>query len=444
MEKNRGFQIPRVLLPAENVNLVKWACVACDQFTSQPDYWKTVEKYVGNAPSTLHITLPEVYLESENVHDHIADMKETMRAYLEDGILTELPEGVVLTERHINGKVRKGILLAMDLEQYDYRIENKPLLRATEETVLSRIPPRVEIRRGAAVELPHIMLLMDDEKDSVIGPLHMQRNSLAKLYDFELMMDGGRIEGWLVNNPKMISDLEKAINSLPARDNMTFCVGDGNHSLATAKAIWEEAKESLSREEQENHPLRYALCEIINLRDPAVEFMPIHRVMFGVNPAGCVQYIVERLRDKGKKAKLVFGRWRAEIEHDGTYQIPFLYHDGAGRIIIENPEHPLAIGEVQQIFEEYMSQNPSAHIDYIHGDEAFSELSKQYDNIGFYFEAMDKATFFDMIVKCGVLPKKTFSLGEAEEKRYYLEGRLLAPYEYEDEEEPAGPETDHQ
>lgn len=437
MEKNKGFQIPRVLLPAENVNLLKWACVACDQFTSQPDYWKAVERYVGNAPSTLRITLPEVYLEGENVHDRIADMKETMHSYLESGVLSELPEGVVLTERHIGGKVRKGILLAMDLEQYDYRIENKPVLRATEQTVLERIPPRAQIRRGAVVELPHIMLLMDDESDSVIGPLHMQRNSLPKLYDFELMMDGGRVEGWLVESPKLISALCDAITNLPARDNMTFCVGDGNHSLATAKTIWEEAKANLTEAEQENHPLRYALCEVINLRDPAVEFMPIHRVLFGVNPAGCAQYIVERLRERGKKAKLVFGRWRAEITHDGTYQIPFLYHDGAGRIIIENPEHPLAVGEVQEIFEEYIAANPSAHIDYIHGDDAFAELSKQYDNIGFYFEAMDKSAFFDLIVKCGVLPKKTFSLGEAEEKRYYLEGRLLAPYA---EEEPAVPE----
>lgn len=437
-KKEQGFQIPRVLLPAENVNLAKWACVACDQFTSQPDYWKAVERFVGNAPSTLHITLPEIYLEDANVNEHIADMKETMREYLESGVLEELPKGVVLTERHIGGKVRKGILLAMDLEQYDYRIENKPMLRATEQTVLSRIPPRVQIRRGAAVELPHVMLLMDDEQDTVIGPLHAQRTALPKLYDFDLMMDGGRIEGWLVDSPKLLDGLVQAIGALPRRDNMLFCVGDGNHSLATAKTIWDEAKESLTPEERENHPLRYALCEIINLRDRAVEFMPIHRVLFGANPAGCAQFLVERMREKGTDAKLVFGRWRSEIEHDGTYQIPFLYHDGAGRIIIENPKHPLAVGEIQEAFEDYIRENPSAKIDYIHGDEAFGELARQYDNIGFYFEALDKAEFFDLIVKCGVLPKKTFSLGEAEEKRYYLEGRLIVPEQQ--EETPAEPE----
>ena len=431
-KQKMGFRIPQVLLPAENVNLAKWACVACDQYTSQPDYWKAVEKFVGTAPSTLHITLPEVYLEDQDVHARIQDMKETMHDYIDGGILQQLPQGVVLTERHLKGKLRKGILLAMDLEQYDYQIENRPLLRATEQTVLSRIPPRAEIRRGAVVELPHIMLMIDDEKDSVIGPLHMQRNTFPKLYDFDLMMDGGRIEGWLVDKQKPIDEMNEAFEKLPRHDNMLFCVGDGNHSLATAKAIWDEAKEGLTPQEREDHPLRFALCEIINLRDKAVEFMPIHRIMFGVNATACVQFVVERLREKGRKAKLIFGRWRKKIESDGTFQIPFLYHDGAGRIVIEEPEHPLAIGEVQDIFEEYLEENGSG-IDYIHGDDAFMELAKQYDNLGFYFEPMEKSEFFDMIVKCGVLPKKTFSLGEAEEKRYYLEGRMLAPYETQEE-----------
>ncbi len=431
-KQEMGFQLPRVLLPAENVNLVKWACVACDQYTSQPDYWKSVEKFVGSAPSMLRITLPEVYLEEEDVHARIVAMKETMRDYIDNGTLVQLPQGIVLTERHLKGKLRKGILLAMDLEQYDYRIENKPQLRATEQTVLSRIPPRAEIRRGAAVELPHILLMMDDEKDSVIGPLHMQRNTFPKLYDFELMMDGGRIEGWLVDKPKILDEMTAALAQLPRHDNMLFCVGDGNHSLATAKAIWEETKEELTQEEQQDHPLRYALCEIINLRDKAVEFMPIHRVLFGVNATACVQFVVERLRERGRKAKVIFGRWRKEIEHDGTFQIPFLYRDGAGKIVIEDPQHPLAIGEVQEIFEEYLEQSGQG-IDYIHGDDAFMELAKQYDNLGFYFEAMEKQSFFDMIVKCGVLPKKTFSLGEAEEKRYYLEGRMLAPFEIREE-----------
>ena len=433
-----GFMIPQVLMPAQDIHMEKWACVACDQFTSQPDYWNKVERFVGNAPSTLHMVLPEVYLEADNVAGEIENLKAEMHDYMQRGIVRPLEPGIVLTERHMGGKHRKGILLAVDLEQYDYRIENKPLIRATEQTVMSRIPPRMTIRRGAEIELPHIMLLMDDPDDSVIGPLHIQRNNLPKLYDFDLMMGGGKIEGWLVSEPKLLDAVTAAIANLERHDNMLFCVGDGNHSLATAKAVWDEAKQDLTEEEREDHPLRFALCEVINLRDRAVEFMPIHRVMFGVNASACVQFIVERLREKEVKAKLVFGRWRSEIEHDGTYQIPFLYRDGAGRIIIEDPQHPLAIGELQDIFEEYIAQNPNASLDYIHGNDAFMELSRDYGNIGFFFEPMEKAEFFDMVVRCGVLPKKTFSLGEAEEKRYYLEGRALTlPVEEMIEEEPA-------
>ncbi|MEG0251600.1 MAG: DUF1015 domain-containing protein [Christensenellaceae bacterium] len=424
-----GFKIPQILMPAQNVNLKKWSCVACDQFTSQPEYWNDVEKFVGNAPSTLHMVLPEIYLEHEDVEQRMEHLKNVMFDYLDTGVLEAMPHGVMLTERNIDGKIRKGILLAMDLEQYDYHIENKPLIRATEQTVMSRIPPRVKIRRDAPVEIPHIMLMIDDEQDSVIGALHMQRKNMV--YDFDLMMDGGRCQGWLFSDEKALDGMIDAIAGLKKHDNMLFCVGDGNHSLATAKTIWDDLKQGLSAAQRENHPLRYALCEVINLRDRAVEFMPIHRVLFGTNAAGCAQFVVDRLREKGAKAKLIFGRWRTETEHDGTFQIPFLYRDGAGKITIEEPRHPLAIGEVQDVFDEYIKRNPQTKMDYIHGDGAFEELARGYDNIGFYFEALKKSAFFDTIVKCGVLPKKTFSLGEAEQKRYYLECRALKEQETE-------------
>ncbi len=433
--KQLGFTVPEVLLPAENVNLKKWACVACDQFTSQPEYWAEVEKQVGAAGSALHIMLPEIYLEREDTDDNIAHMKQVMADYLADGVLELLPRGIVLTERHIGGKLRKGILLAMDLEQYSYEAGEKPMIRATEQTVLSRIPPRVKIRRGALVEMPHIMLLIDDEADEVIGGLHMQRGSLKKLYDFELMMDGGRIEGFLADEPKQIQGVVEAIARLPKRDNMLYCVGDGNHSLATAKTIWDEAKKNLSPEQCENHPLRYALCEIINLRDRAVEFMPIHRMLFGVNPSACAQFVVEKLKERGRDAKLVFGRWNpSTATEEGHFIIPFIYHDGAGKIIIENPSHPLAVGEVQDILEEFASQSKSSSIDYIHGDETLIDMARtKYDAVGFFFDALDKARFFDLLIQCGVLPKKTFSLGEAEEKRYYMECRMLTEITADDE-----------
>ena len=420
-----GFTVPESMVPAQAIDHKKWSCVACDQFTSQPEYWAKVEKLVGNAPSSLHIMLPEVYLEDDHVAEQIAHMKNVMQDYLYDNVLDKLERGIILTERHMGNKVRKGILLAMDLEQYDWDISKKPMIRATEQTVLSRIPPRVAIRRGAVLEMPHIMLLIDDPDDTVIGNLHIQRGSMKKIYDFDLMMGGGALEGWLAEE-KLVDQTIDAISHLDKKDNMLFCVGDGNHSLATAKTIWEETKTELTPEEQENHPLRYALCEVINLRDRAVEFMPIHRLFFGVNPSECAYYVVEKLNAAGKNAKLVFGRWNPSVEApDGAYVIPFKYHDGAGKIIIENPSHPLAVGEVQDIFEEYLTVAKSGSIDYIHGDEAFLELSNEYDAIGFYFDALQKSDFFDLIVKCGVLPKKTFSLGEAEQKRYYMECRLL-------------------
>lgn len=421
-----GFCIPDIMMPAEDIDLQKWACVACDQFTSQPKYWQEVEKKVGSAPSTLHIILPEIYLEQPDVEDRISYLKQVMKDYVDGGVVERLKKGIVLTERFIAGKVRKGILLAVDLEQYDYKIENKPLIRATEQTVLTRIPPRVRIRRDAELEVPHIMLMIDDEEDSVIGPLHMQRDSFHKLYDVDLMMGGGNCEGWFIDNERVLDTMAEAISNLKKHDNMLFCVGDGNHSLATAKTIWDEVKQDLTPEQQQNSPLRYALCEVINLRDRAVEFMPIHRVLFNINPSACVNYIVERLQEKGAKAKLIFGRWNPDTKSDGMEMVvPFLYKDGAGKIVIEEPSHPLAVGEVQELFEDYIAQNKQSSIDYIHGDEAFMELSKQYDNIGFYFDALEKSEFFPLIVRCGVLPKKTFSLGEAEEKRYYMECRRL-------------------
>ncbi|MGI6152876.1 MAG: DUF1015 domain-containing protein [Christensenellaceae bacterium] len=422
----QGFTYAELLMPADSVDYHKWAVVACDQFTSQPGYWKQVSKLVGAAPSSLHIVLPEIYLEDDDVSERIHHMKTVMTDYLKDGILVPLKSGLVLTERHIRGRIRKGILLNIDLECYDYDISKKPVVRATESTVLSRIPPRVEIRRGAAIESPHIMLMMDDPEDEIIGSLHMQRGSFEKLYDFDLMMDGGRIEGWFTDNEKVLEKTRGLIEKLPRHDNMLFCVGDGNHSLATAKTIWEEAKKELSPEERQTSPLRYALTEVINLRDRAVEFMPIHRVLFNVNPANCAQYVTDKLNEAGKAARLVFGRWHKETAaENGAFAIPFLYKDGAGKIIIEKPSHPLAVGEVQDILEEYVAQNAQRSIDYIHGDDAFSALSEEYDCIGFYFDALEKSEFFDLIIRCGALPKKTFSLGEAQEKRYYLECRQL-------------------
>ena len=424
-----GYIIPRIMMPSRSVNLRKWSVVACDQYTSQREYWEEVAKFVGNAPSTLHLILPEAHLGDNDLPDRIGKMRRTMREYIADGVVEPQRPGIVLTERHLGSVVRKGILMAMDLEAYDWDIEKRPMIRSSERTVLERIPARVRIRRDAWLELPHIILLIDDPRDAVIGTLHMERDKFRRLYDFDLMMNGGRVEGWLVRDDDVLEETARHISTLKRHDNMLYCVGDGNHSLATAKTIWDEAKQEMSEKERRESPLRYALCEIVNLRDPAIEFEPIHRVFFGVNPVELAEYVTARLNAAGREARLVYersGRSRQTVPHPpDPFTVPFNYHDGVGRITIGRPEHPLALGELQPVFDEYISDHPGAELDYIHGDEAYMELCERYDTMGFFFAPMRKEDFFDTVVRCGVLPRKTFSIGEPDEKRYYLESRLL-------------------
>lgn len=424
-----GYTVPRIMMPARTVNLRKWSVVACDQYTSQPEYWAEVARYVGSAPSTLHLILPEAHLGENDLPERISEMRRAMREYVTQGIVKAQRPGIVLTERHLGPLVRKGILLAMDLEAYDWDIAKHPMIRSSERTVLERIPARVRIRRDAWLELPHIILLIDDPQDAVIGPLHYEREKFKRLYDFELMMDGGRVEGWLVRGDETLENVAGRIGSLRRHDNMLYCVGDGNHSLATAKTIWDEAVQEMSAKERRESPLRYALCEIVNLHDPAIQFEAIHRVFFGVNPIELAEYVTGRLNAAGREARLVYersGRSRQTVPQvSDPFTVPFNYHDGVGRIIISRPEHPLALGELQPIFDEYVAENPAVRLDYIHGDAAYMELCEGYDTMGFFFAPMRKEEFFDTVVRCGVLPKKTFSIGEPDEKRYYLESRLL-------------------
>ncbi|MBQ9941807.1 MAG: DUF1015 domain-containing protein [Christensenellaceae bacterium] len=428
MNNNRalGVAVPEILIPDEKVNMKKWSVVACDQFTTNQKYWLDVEKQVGVSPSTLHIMLPEIYLERPDVEERIARTKEIMRSYLDDSVLNLLPAGFVLVERYIDGQPRKGLMVAVDLEEYDFDIYKKPLIRATEETLLERIPPRVEIRKNADVEMPHVLVLMDDRENKVIEPLWQRRNRFPKLYDFDLMQDGGRIAGYFVNDEAAIEATMEALKALPVHDGMRFCVGDGNHSLATAKAVWNQAKEQLSEEELAESPMRYALVELINLYDDALTLKPIHRVLYNVNSAQCVQKIVDQLNKTGREARLVFSRRKPAMQMShGVQTVFFTSKDSSGRIEINNPSHPLVVGEIQDVLEKVAREMPSSKLEYIHGDAELEAAASEYDTLGFYMPAMDKDTFFDMIIHCGVLPKKSFSLGEANEKRYYLECRLL-------------------
>ena len=435
IKNNAGIAVPELLLPNDSINMKKWAVIACDQYTSQPEYWEDVAKFVGAAPSMLHIVLPEIYLKDDHVKQFIEDTKANMQEYLASGVFTKLPPGILLTERQMGGVLRKGILLCVDLEEYDFDLSHDPSVRATEKTLLERIPPRIAIREGAAIESPHVMVLMDDVSDSVIGPLHIQRDTFDLLYDFDLMMNGGRIKGYFTSSDKQIRHVLEAIEQLPMHGNMRFCVGDGNHSLATAKAVWMRAKENLSEEEMQNHPLRYALCEFVNIHDDGIQFMPIHRVIFKTTPSVCLQHLVSELNKSGLSAKLVFGRWRGGQEALTGNQIPFLYRESAGNLMFDQQLDPIALGRIQEILDRYVAENENTGIDYIHGDTAFEELSKEYDNLGLYFAPMAKETFFSQVDACGVLPKKSFSMGEAEQKRYYLECRLLCDVQEEQAEE---------
>ncbi len=438
--QNVGVGIPEILLPSLNIKMNKWSVIACDQFTSQPEYWLQVEKIVGNAPSILHMILPEVYLNYEGISDNIDNIKVVMHDYIQKGILEQLPRGIMLTERTMGSTVRKGLVMAVDLECYDYNIQNKPLIRATEKTLLERIPPRVTIRQEAPLETSHVMIMMDDMQDGVIGPLYKIKDELEKLYDFDLMMGGGRIRGYFTEKQELLDNVMEALSKLPVHDGMRFCVGDGNHSLAAAKTVWDIAKEKLTEEERENHPLRYALCEFVNIHDSGVEFMPIHRVIFKVNPINCLEFIVDRLNRRGAKARILFGRWRGGTEN--ANELPFRYRDGAGRIIIEHKNHPLILGDVQDILDDFLKESPNSTMDYIHGQDSFEELSRAYDNLGLYFAPIQKERFFDTVIECGVLPKKSFSLGEAEHKRYYTECRLLVKPDAEKENAKAGSAAD--
>ena len=307
--KKIGVGVPKILLTKDGINLNKWAVVACDQFTSEPEYWHEVEKYVGESPSTLKITLPEIYLESEDKSERIAKTVTEMKKYLDEETLEEKFEGFVLVDRKTkNAESRKGLVVALDLEKYEYMKGSKTLIRATEGTVESRIPPRLEIRKNALIELPHIMVLIDDPNKTVIEPLFEE--NLKKIYDIKLMMEGGQIRGWQISEEKLIEKIGDALEKLISEDGFLFAMGDGNHSLATAKTHWNNIKNTLSESEKGTHPARFALVELVNVHDDGLEFEPIHRVLFGVDKEKLVNY----LRGEGKEIEMIVGGVKEKIK----------------------------------------------------------------------------------------------------------------------------------
>ena len=394
---DNALHTARILLPRAGIAPEKWAVVACDQFTAQPEYWRQADALVGDAPSTLRLILPEAWLAEGEAR--IPAIHAAMGQYLADGTLeTAVEDGFVLVERDTPAGARPGLVVALDLEAYDYNPGSASLIRATEGTVLERVPPRARIRAGAPVELPHVMMLIDDPGMTVIEPLLERRASLRPLYDFELMLGGGH---------KGVFDAIDALNA--KADGLLYAVGDGNHSLAAARKCWLELRDTLPPEARANHPARYALVELVNLACPALVFEPIHRALFGVNPSELMDAYRDALRADG-----------AELG-EGDDLVAF---DGAGHTWrFKSAEHPLA--RLQAFLDRWLSAHPEARIDYIHGEAALRQLVDRPDALGLMPRPFDKSELFDAIRRHGVLPRKTFSMGEATEKRYYMEARRI-------------------
>jgi len=415
------FKRGNILLP-KNADMTKWSVVACDQYTSEPEYWADVEKIVGENPSTLKLTLPEIYLEEENIQERINNINENMKELMEENFFNEYKDSMIYLQRtQKDGKIREGLMGIVDLEGYNYEVGSQTPIRATEKTVIERIPPRVKIRQNATLELPHIMILIDDDKKDIIESLKTKVNENDVVYDFDLMKDGGHIKGYLLNNSTM-DEIDRKLELLADEDSfekkydvknkgvLLFAMGDGNHSLATAKACYENLKKTMSEEEYLNNPARYALVELVNLHSDALEFEAINRVVFDTNPENLIkklkEYYIINKEGNGEKFEII------------TKDIDEIWY-------IENPKSNISVGSIQIFLDEYLKEN-AGKIDYIHGEEVTKELTRKNDNnVGFIFDAMPKSELFKTVILDGSLPRKTFSMGHSYDKRYYLEARKI-------------------
>ena len=405
------FLPANILFPKVD-SMEQWAVIACDQFVSQKEYWQQVRDYVGNAPSSLHLILPEADLDQDPAAA-ISNINRNMARYLAEGLFTCYESAFIYVERTLlNGSTRRGVIGAVDLEQYDYTPGSSAAIRATEKTVEERIPPRMDIRRDAPIELPHVLLLCDDEKRQLLESVADRKDTLPLLYDFDLMQGGGRIRGWLVQGEAA----DKFCTALDAYESrcrekfgdapVLFAVGDGNHSLASAKGCYEELKARNSNKDLSAHPARYALVELENIHDESQEFEPIHRIITDTDP------------------KAMLAALESAVCAEGGCPVKWFAGNESGTVYLRVAEGQLPIGVLQAFLDDYLNTNPG-ETDYIHGDDALAQLARADKAIGFLLPAMEKGNLFTGIIADGVLPRKTFSMGHAQEKRYYLEARRI-------------------
>ena len=408
--------LPADILMPKTDAMEKWAVIACDQFTSDQAYWDRVRKNAEGAVSTINLILPEAELGTAKEAEHTAAINATMAEYMKNDVFTTYANSLIYVERTLeNGSIRKGLIGMVDLDAYDYSTGATSAIRATERTVPERIPPRQRVRRDAPIELPHILMLCDDHKKELIEPIGEKKDSLKKLYDFDLMEDGGHIAGWLVEGcdveafnavltryTETVGEKYEGLKGVP----MVFAVGDGNHSLATAKSCYEELKANNPGVDLSNHPARYALVELENIHDEAQVFEPIHRVVFNTDTR-----------------KLL-----AALEKDscaeGGFPVKWYIGSESGTLSLDRAKSELAVGVLQGFLDAYLKEN-AGEIDYIHDDDALVELAQKENAIGFLLPAMEKSQLFRGVIADGILPRKTFSMGHSREKRYYLEGRKI-------------------
>ena len=427
-----GLRIPEILLP-KNIDLSTWSVIACDQYTQDKDYWKNVEEKAGNKPSTLNLILPEVYLGSPDKADRIKKIRQSMKEYLDTGVFADAKKCFIYLERKTAfGRTRKGLVAQIDLETYEWKPFSKANIRATEATIVERIPPRMEIRKGAPLELPHIMLLVNDKDDLLVGA-NKPTDGRAPIYDGDLMANGGHITGWALESKVDIEGVEKALNLIaeknasPDGSTFLFAVGDGNHSLATAKAVWDEYKKE--HPEDKDSPVRYALIEIVNIYDTGLTFEPIHRVIFNIDNEALIKKLAEKLNgnikaldDADKVIKAVKDSWA---------NFGFFYLDSEGKqknVLLETKIKELAVARLQPEIDAFLKELPDqskAEIDYIHGTDEVLKLGSKENSLGILLPPIAKDSFFETINGRGPLPRKSFSMGEADEKRFYLECRQL-------------------
>jgi len=438
-----ALQVPTILLPREDVDLAAWAVIACDQYTSQPAYWEAVERLVGERPSTLRLMLPEAHLASADRPQRITAIHATMQRYLEQGVLRPCAPGFVLVNRTDSaGRTRRGLVAALDLEAYSYAPTAASLIRASEGTVLERLPPRADVRRGAALESPHVMVLIDDPERSVVEPLFDEQ--LPRLYDTDLMQGGGHVQGWLVDQERLWRKV--AINlarlagpewfatrhGLADRPVLLYAMGDGNHSFATAKLVWEEIRRAgADRAALQAHPARHALVEIVNVHDEGLRFEPIHRLVSGVEPQRLLRRMQLHFQAAGCACSCQpyesLARLRAELERPHSramHLVPCLSAEGCALLRIDTPRSALPVGSLEGFFEAEGLRPPQ--LDYIHGDQVLTELAQRPGCVGFVLPPLSKHDIFRTVVLDGALPRKTFSVGGADDKRFYLECRRIA------------------